>query len=82
MTLLFVAGVMNLLWVGTIAGFVLLEKVAPAGHRIGRAAGALMVAGGVVVLLGLAMWGGMQPEMNPGMESEPEMESESGMDPM
>jgi predicted metal-binding membrane protein len=82
MALLFVAGVMNLAWIAAIAGFVLLEKVAPAGHRIGRAAGALMVAGGVVVLLGLAMWGGMQPEMNPGMESEPEMESESGMDPM
>ena len=54
MALLFVAGVMNLLWVGTIAGFVLLEKVAPAGHRMGQAAGVLMVAGGVV-LLGLAM---------------------------
>jgi predicted metal-binding membrane protein len=81
MALLFVAGVMNLLWVAAIAGFVLLEKVAPAGHRMGQAAGVLMVAGGVV-LLGLALWGGMQPEMNPGTESEPEMESMPGMESM
>jgi predicted metal-binding membrane protein len=72
MALLFVAGVMNLLWVAAIGGFILLEKTAPAGQRVGQAAGVLMIAGGVV-LLGLALWGGMQPEMNPGMESEPEM---------
>jgi len=81
MALLFVAGVMNLLWVAAVAGFILLEKVAPAGHRMGQAAGVLMVAGGVV-LLGLTLWGGMQPEMNPGTESEPRMESEPGMDSM
>ena len=80
MALLFVAGVMNLLWVAAIAGFILLEKVAPAGQRMGQAAGALLVAGGVV-LLGLALWGGMQPEMHPGTESEPGME-EPGMDSM
>ena len=74
MALLFVAGVMNLLWVAAIAGFILLEKVSPAGHRMGQAAGVLMVAGGVV-LLGLTLWGGMQPEMNPGTESEPGMGS-------
>jgi predicted metal-binding membrane protein len=81
MALLFVAGVMNLLWVAAIAGFILLEKVAPAGHRMGQAAGVLMVAGGVV-LVGLALWGGMQPEMTPGTESEPEMESMPGMESM
>ena len=80
MALLFVAGVMNLLWVAAIAGFILLEKVAPAGHRMGQAAGALLVAGGVV-LLGLALWGGMQPEMHPGTESGPGME-EPGMGSM
>jgi predicted metal-binding membrane protein len=74
MALLFVAGVMNLVWVAAIAGFVLLEKMAPAGQRMGQAAGALMVAGGVV-LLGLTLWGGAQPEMNPETESEPGMES-------
>ena len=81
MALLFVAGVMNLLWVAAIAGLILLEKVAPAGHRIGQAAGVLMVAGGVV-LLGQALWGGMQPEMSPGTESEPGMDFEPGMDSM
>jgi predicted metal-binding membrane protein len=79
MALLFVAGVMNLLWIAAIAGFILLEKVAPAGYRMGQAAGVLMVAGGVV-LLGLTLWGGMQPEMNPGTESEPEMEPMPGME--
>ena len=54
MALLFVAGVMNLLWVAAIAGFILLEKVAPAGQRMAQAAGVLMVAGGVV-LLGLTL---------------------------
>jgi predicted metal-binding membrane protein len=39
MALLFVAGVMNLLWVAAIAGFILLEKVAPAGPQAGRVAG-------------------------------------------
>ena len=79
MALLFVAGVMNLVWVAAIAGFILLEKIVPAGQRMGQAAGALMVAGGVV-LLGLSLWGGTQPEMNPETESEPGMESK--MDPM
>ena len=81
MALLFVAGVMNLLWVAAIAGFILLEKLAPAGQRMGQAAGVLMIAGGVV-LLGVTLWGEMQPEMNPGMESVPGMESEAEMDPM
>jgi predicted metal-binding membrane protein len=79
MALLFVAGVMNLLWVAAIAGFILLEKMGPAGQRVGQAAGALMLAGGIV-LLGLTLWGGNQPEMNPGTESEPGMESM--MEPM
>ena len=81
MALLFVAGVMNLLWVAAIAGFILLEKMAPAGQRMGQAAGALMITGGVVVL-GLALWGGIQPEMNPGAESEPGIEFEPEMGPM
>jgi predicted metal-binding membrane protein len=79
MALLFVAGVMNLLWVAAIAGFILLEKMGPAGQRVGQAAGALMIAGGIV-LLGLTLWGANQPEMNPETESEPGMESK--MEPM
>jgi len=51
MALLFVGGVMNLLWVAAIAGFVLAEKVAPAGRPVGRIAGLVLVAwGGWMVL--------------------------------
>jgi len=51
MALLFVGGVMNLLWVAAIAGFVLAEKVAPAGRAVGRIAGLVLVAwGGWMVL--------------------------------
>jgi predicted metal-binding membrane protein len=46
MALLFVAGVMNLWWIAIIAGFVLLEKVAPRGSWVGKIAG-----------LALATWG-------------------------
>lgn len=50
MALLFVAGVMNLLWVAAIAGFVLLEKLAPAGPWIGRVGGLALVGWGVWLL--------------------------------
>ncbi len=50
MGLLFVTGVMNLLWVAAIATFVLLEKVAPGGRLIGRAASWVLIAAGLVVL--------------------------------
>jgi predicted metal-binding membrane protein len=53
MALLFVAGAMNLLWVAAIAGFVLLEKVAPAGERLGRVAGVVLVGWGVWVVWGV-----------------------------
>lgn len=46
MGLLFVAGVMNLLWVAIIAGFVLVEKLAPAGHWVGKIGGLLLLAWG------------------------------------
>ncbi len=50
MGLLFAAGVMNLLWVAVIAGFVLLEKMAPFGVRAGRWSGiALMLLAGWMV---------------------------------
>ncbi len=50
MGLLFVGGVMNLLWVAAIAVFVLLEKVLPFGVRAGRVTGALLVLAGLFVL--------------------------------
>jgi predicted metal-binding membrane protein len=50
MGLLFVAGVMNLLWVAAITVFILVEKVAPGGEWVGRIAGALLVVAGLVML--------------------------------
>ncbi len=52
MALLFAGGVMNLLWVAAIAVFVLLEKVLPHGQRVSRAAGAVMIAVAVSMILG------------------------------
>ena len=51
MGLLFVGGVMNLLWVAFIAAVVFAEKLFPAGERLARAIGALMVAAGIYMLL-------------------------------
>jgi predicted metal-binding membrane protein len=51
MALLFVAGVMNLLWIAVLAALVLAEKALPAGNWIGRAAGVAFVAAGVWMLL-------------------------------
>jgi predicted metal-binding membrane protein len=51
MALLFVAGVMNMWWVALIAAFVLIEKVAPRGLWIGKAAGVVLAGWGVWVLL-------------------------------
>ena len=51
MALLFVLGVMNLLWIATLAGFVLIEKIAPAGHWVSRISGvALMIWGAWLVV--------------------------------
>lgn len=51
MALLFVGGVMNIAWIAALTGFVLLEKVVPAGRAIARAAGAGLVASGTLLLL-------------------------------
>lgn len=52
MLLLFVGGVMNLLWVAVISVFVLAEKLTAAGSRIGRwvSGGGLILAAGVLAL--------------------------------
>lgn len=53
MLLLFVGGVMNLLWIAMIALFVLLEKVLPLGDAGGRIMGLVMIAaGGAFIYLG------------------------------
>jgi len=51
MALLFVAGVMNLLWVALIAGYVLAEKVLPAGQWISRVMGIFAVGWGIWLLI-------------------------------
>ncbi|MCG6951188.1 MAG: DUF2182 domain-containing protein [Betaproteobacteria bacterium] len=51
MALLFVGGVMNLLWVAFLALFVLIEKVVPAGGWLGRAGGVLLIAWGVWIIV-------------------------------
>lgn len=57
MALLFVAGVMNLLWVAVIAAFVLAEKAFPGGEGLGRTAGFVLVAAGLA-LIGNGLLGG------------------------
>ena len=51
MSLLFVLGVMNLLWIAALAGFVLVEKVAPRGHLVSRLSGLVLIGWGGLVLL-------------------------------
>jgi predicted metal-binding membrane protein len=46
MILLFVLGVMSLLWIAALTVFVLAEKVIPRGHLLGRIAGLLMIGWG------------------------------------
>jgi predicted metal-binding membrane protein len=50
MALLFVAGVMNLLWVAAMAVFVLVEKVLPRGELVGRVVGSMLMLAGLVLL--------------------------------
>ena len=50
MLLLFVGGVMNLVWIAGLAALVLLEKLHRAGRWVARGAGLLMVAGGIYLL--------------------------------
>jgi predicted metal-binding membrane protein len=52
MAVLFVAGVMNLLWVAAIAVFVLAEKIVPRGDLLARAAGVVLVGAGAALLAG------------------------------
>jgi len=52
MALLFVGGVMNLLWIVALTIVVAVEKLAPRGPLLGRAAGVAMIGWGVAKLLG------------------------------
>ncbi|NNE98541.1 MAG: DUF2182 domain-containing protein [Pyrinomonadaceae bacterium] len=51
MLLLFVGGVMNLLWIALIAAFVLVEKLLPGGDTGGRIVGVLMIVSGIIFVL-------------------------------
>jgi predicted metal-binding membrane protein len=54
MALMFVLGMMNLLWLAAITVFVLLEKVVPAGHVVAHVAGIGLLGWGLYLLsLGL-----------------------------
>lgn len=53
MALLFVGGVMNLLWIAAIAAFVLLEKTMPYAQTGSRVIGAAMTLVGVTTLTGM-----------------------------
>jgi predicted metal-binding membrane protein len=50
MALLFVGGIMNLIWIAAIALLVLIEKTFPGGRWLARAMGALFVIWGGTVL--------------------------------
>jgi predicted metal-binding membrane protein len=53
MALLFVGGIMNVLWIGGLALYVLFEKTVPAGHWLAYAAGAALIAWGVAMIAGV-----------------------------
>lgn len=51
MALLFVGGVMNVVWIAALAILVLVEKALPAGEWLGRGAGIVLIAWGVATFL-------------------------------
>ncbi|WP_456280279.1 DUF2182 domain-containing protein [Cupriavidus sp. JZ107] len=50
MAMLFVTGVMALLWVAALALLVLLEKAGPAGLQVARLSGVVLIAAGVLLI--------------------------------
>jgi predicted metal-binding membrane protein len=52
MALLFVTGMMSLLWMAAVTAFVLAEKLFPVGRGIARISGALMIAFGLYLFAG------------------------------
>jgi predicted metal-binding membrane protein len=51
MLLLFVGGVMNLIWIAALTLFVAIEKLAPFGERAAKAMAVLLVASGTLLIL-------------------------------
>jgi len=50
MCVLFVVGVMNLAWVAALTAFILLEKFGPAGVRLARVSGVLIILAGFAIM--------------------------------
>ncbi len=46
-------GVMSLLWIAALAGFVLLEKIVPQGQKVSRATGLALIAWGALMVAGV-----------------------------
>ena len=57
MCVLFVVGVMNLGWIIALSGFVLFEKVGPAGIVVSRVAGVAMIGAGLLTVVWLLQCG-------------------------
>jgi len=55
MGLLFVAGVMNLAWVAALTVAVVIEKLHPAGVRIGKYLGGILIVSGIVQIAALSV---------------------------
>jgi predicted metal-binding membrane protein len=51
MALLFVSGVMNLVWIAGIALYVACEKLLPLGRGLSRAAGVALIVSGMIILV-------------------------------
>ena len=51
MALLFYGGVMNLYWIIGLALYILIEKLLPAGARIGQLTGVILIAWGATLLI-------------------------------
>ena len=51
MALLFVGGIMNLVWIAALSLIVFVEKILPGGERVGRVLGVVLIAWAGVTLL-------------------------------
>jgi predicted metal-binding membrane protein len=54
MLVMFVAGVMNVLWMAALTVLILVEKLVPGGQRLARAAGLALIAAGAYLVLSVA----------------------------
>ena len=50
MALLFVGGVMNILWIAALAALVAIEKLTPRGEQVAQLLGFLLIGAGILTL--------------------------------